>query len=82
MQNYILVKEFRVPAFICFMIPGPKRMFLGHWSKTRAMSMVRVEDPGSIKLRKSAWEKLYASTQINASPSKHTVSDKFLIGSR
>ena len=64
------------------MIPAPKRMFLGHWSKTRAMSMVRVEDPGSIKLRKSAWEKLYASTQINAPLFENTISDKFLIGSR
>ncbi len=64
------------------MIPGLKRMFSDHWSKTMAMSMIRAEDPGSIKLRKSAWEKLYASTQINAPLFENTISDKFLIGSR
>ena len=55
--KHILVREFGIPAFICFMIPGLKRMSSDHWSKTMAMSMIRAEDPGLIKLRKSAWKK-------------------------
>ena len=40
------------------------------------MSMISAEDPGPIKLMKSAWEKLYASTQIDPSLSEKTISEK------
>ncbi|MCL5439428.1 MAG: transposase [Candidatus Thermoplasmatota archaeon] len=64
------------------LIPELKRRFPDHWSEILAMSMIRAEDPRPIKLMKSAWEKLYASTQIDASLSENTISEKLrIIGS-
>ena len=63
-------------------IPDLKRRFPGHWKEILAMSMVRAQDPRPLKLMKSAWEKMYASTQIDASLSENTISEKLrIIGS-
>ena len=63
-------------------VPELKRRFPGHWKEILAMSMVRAQDPRPIRYMKSAWEKLYASTQIDASLSENTISDKLrIIGS-
>lgn len=63
-------------------IPDLKRRFPDHWKEILAMSMVRVQDPRPIKYMKSAWEKLYASTQMDASLSENTISEKLrIIGS-
>ena len=63
-------------------VPELKRRFPGHWKEILAMSMVRAQDPSPIRYMKSAWEKLYASTQIDASLSENTISDKLrIIGS-
>lgn len=62
--------------------PSLKRSFPDHWSEIVAMSVVRAMDPRPLKLIKSAWEKLYASTQIEASLSENTLSEKMrIIGS-
>ncbi len=61
------------------LIPELKRRFPDHWSEILAMSMIRAEDPRPIKLMKSAWEKLYVSTQIDASLSENTISEKLRI---
>ena len=58
------------------MAPELKRNFPGHWREIMAMSMVRALDPKPIRYMKSAWEKLYASTQMDASLSENTVSEK------
>ena len=64
------------------LIPELKHRFPDHWSEILAMSMIMAEDPRPIKLMKSAWEKLYASTQIDASLSENTISEKLrIIGS-
>ena len=57
-------------------IPELKRRFPDHWSEILAMSMIRAQDPRPIKYMKSAWEKMYASTQIDASLSENTISEK------
>ena len=63
-------------------VPELKRRFPDHWKEILAMSMVRAQDPRPLKLMKSAWEKLYASTQIDASLSENTISEKLrIIGS-
>ncbi len=46
------------------------------------MSMIRCQDPKPIRYMKSAWEKLYVSTRIDASLSENTISEKLrMIGS-
>lgn len=63
-------------------IPDLKRRFPDHWKEILAMSVVRVQDPRPVRYMKSAWEKLYASTQIDASLSENTISEKLrIIGS-
>lgn len=64
------------------LVPQLKRRFPDHWSEILAMSVIRAQDARPIKLMKSAWEKLYASTQIDASLSENSISDKLrIIGS-
>ena len=56
--------------------------FPGHWKEIIAMAVVRAMDAKPLKLMKSAWEKLYLSTQIDASLSENTLSEKLrIIGS-
>jgi len=63
-------------------LPELKRCFPDHWPEIMALSMIRAQDPGPISYVKSAWEKLYASTQIDASLSGNTISEKLrIIGS-
>ena len=63
-------------------IPELKHHFPDHWTEIIMKSMIRTHDPTPIRYTKSAWEKLYASTQIDASLSENTISEKLrLIGS-
>ena len=63
-------------------MPELRHHFPDHWKEIIAMSMIRCQDPGPIRYMRSAWEKLYASTQIDASLSENTISEKLrLIGS-
>jgi hypothetical protein len=63
-------------------VPELKRYFPDHYNEIVAMSMIRVQDNKPIRYMKSAWEKLYASTQIDASLSENTISEKLrMIGS-
>ncbi|OWP56862.1 MAG: hypothetical protein B2I17_03630 [Thermoplasmatales archaeon B_DKE] len=62
------------------LIPELKRHFPDHWKEI--MAMVRAQDPRPIRYMKSAWEKMYASAQMDASLSENTVSEKLrIIGS-
>jgi len=63
-------------------VPELKRYFPDHYKEIVAMSMIRAQDNKPIRYMKSAWEKLYASTQIDASLSENTISEKLrVIGS-
>jgi transposase len=57
-------------------VPELKHCFPDHWTEIVAMSMIRCHDNKPIRYMKSAWEKLYASTQIDASLSENTISEK------
>ena len=57
-------------------IPELKRCFPDYWKEILAMSMVRTHDPMPIRYMKSAWEKFYASSQIDASLSGNTISER------
>jgi len=48
-------------------VPELKRYFPDHYKEIVAMSMIRAHDHKPIRYMRSAWEKLYASTQIDAS---------------
>jgi transposase len=63
-------------------MPELRHHFPDHWKEIVAMSMIRCQDPIPIRYMRSAWEKLYASTQIDASLSDNTISEKLrMIGS-
>ena len=63
-------------------MPELRHHFPDHWKEIIAMSMIRCQEPGPIRYMRSAWEKLYASTQIDASLSENTISEKLrIIGS-
>ena len=57
-------------------VPELKHCFPDHWTEIVAMSMIRCHDNKPIRYMRSAWEKLYASTQIDASLSESTISEK------
>ena len=63
-------------------MPELRHHFPDHWAEIVAMSMIRCQDPRPIRYMRSAWEKLYASSQIDASLSENTISEKLrIIGS-
>ena len=63
-------------------MPELRHHFPDHWKEIVAMSMIRCHDNKPIRYMRSAWEKLYASTQIDASLSENTISEKLrMIGS-
>ena len=52
-------------------VPELKHCFPDHWTEIVAMSMIRCNDNKPIRYMRSAWEKLYASTQVDASLSEN-----------
>ena len=56
-------------------MPELRHHFPDHWKEIIAMSMIRCQDPRPIRYMRSAWEKLYASSQIDASLSENTISE-------
>ena len=64
------------------LIPELKRYFPERWKEIPAMAVIMAQDPRPVRYMKSSWEKLYSSTQIYASLSGNTISEKLrIIGS-